>query len=534
MEFFDARQADPEQTVTADICIVGAGAAGIALAREFIGTPFRVALVESGDRVFRHRTQFLYKGENKGIANYPITHSRFRMFGGSTTRWGGQCRPLTPLDFERRDAIPHSGWPFDADHLQPYYDRAQTVCHLGTRDYAPDSWLDRTANRLSVPSESLETRIFQFSHPTDFGQTNCDALGAAANVEVWLNANVVKVDSCEPARSVSGIRAASFNGKQLTFKAQFFVLACGGIETPRLLLSSRDGNPKGLGNSHDLVGRFFMDHPYFLTGYFDPADPALSRNDFTIEDYDRVGSEQKALAALAVKESLLRDRGVNGAALYFERRPDYKTQPAYFSPPGRSFTHLMNIVTHSDVPDRHFWRHLRTVLLGIDTVGGNLYRQAKEKTKPCPRLGLRTILETTPNPDSRVTLTDRRDFFGMQRVSVDWRINSRDLEGADLLFELIRKEFSRLGLGRLVEDRALNTDGWPQSMTGGKHHMGTTRMHDDRKQGVVDPTCRLHETENLFIAGSSLFPTGGYVNPTLTIVALAIRLADHLKTKLAR
>lgn len=534
MAFFDAREAEQGQTIDADVCIVGAGAAGITLAQQFIGTSCRVVLVESGDRVFRHRPQFLYRGENKGVANFPTTHSRFRMFGGSTTRWGGQCRPLTPLDFERRDEIPYSGWPFSADHLSPYYERAQSICSLSPHGYAPEAWSQRVGNPLSVTGDLLETRIFQFSHPTDFGQVYSDPLQAAGNVEVWLNANILSIDSCETGRRVTALQAASFNGKRVTFRARYFILACGGIENPRILLASRDSNPRGLGNGHDLVGRFFMDHPYFLTGYYSPSAPAFSRNFFTIEDYDRMGSEQKVLAALAVKENLLRERGVNGAAIFFERRPDYKTQPSYFTLPGRSFTHMMNILTHNDVPNRDFGRHLWRIMQGVDVVGRNLFRQVKERTKPCPRLGLRTILETTPNPDSRVTLTDRRDSLGMQRVCVDWRLNDRDLEGAKLLFSFVRKEFARLELGHLVEDHSVDAAGWPQSMTGGKHHMGTTRMHRDPKQGVVDPDCRLHETENLYIAGSSVFPTGGYVNPTLTIVALAVRLADHLKTELAR
>jgi len=532
MGFFDTRQLDHGAPIDADVCIVGAGAAGITLARELIGARCRVALLESGDLVFRHRAQFLYRGENRGVDNFPTTHSRFRMFGGSTTRWAGQCRPLTPLDFERRDTIPYSGWPFGFDHLAPFYRRAQPVCNLPSDDFDPLSWSRREGNSLSVPSDRLDSKVFQFSYPRDFGRSYRQELEAAPNIDVYLNANVIQIETGDGGDSVTGVRVATFNKKQIRFVAPFFVLACGGIENPRLLLASRDANPNGLGNRFDLVGRFFMDHPYFLSGYYDPASPALSRNFYTIDSYDRVGREQKAHAALALKEPLLRKSGVNGAALYFVRRPRYKMLPAYFSPAGRSFTHMMDIMSHSDVPNRRFGQHLCNILRGLDVIALNLSRQALEPFRPRPLLGLRTILEATPNPDSRVTLTQRRDPFGLPRVSVDWRLNRRDLDGFKELLSTIRAEFDRLGLGRLVEDDAVDEAGWPQSMTGGKHHIGTTRMHVDPREGVVDPNCRVHGMSNLYIAGSSVFPTSGCVNPTLTIVALTIRLADHLKQKL--
>ena len=533
MGFVDTRQLDHGTAVEADLCIVGAGAAGIALAREFIGSRRRVVLVESGDLVFRQRTQRLYAGENRGVDNHPTTQSRFRMFGGSTTRWAGQCRPLRPLDFERRAAIPHSGWPFGFEALAPYYRRAQPVCNLPSCDYDPEFWSRREKNPLSRPSDPLDSLVFQFSDPKDFGRIYRDELAAAPNIEVYLNANVIRIESDAAGREVTGLQAATFNGKRIGFGARAFVLACGGIENPRLLLASRDADPAGLGNRFDLVGRFFMDHPYFLNGYYEPADPKLARNFYTIEDYDRVGREQKINAAFCLKESVLRETGLNGAALYFVRRPRYKTLPAYFSPAGRSFIHMVNVAGRKVEPDRRFGRHLSNIARGLDVVALNLGRQALESLRPRPLLGLRTILEATPNPDSRVTLTPQRDPFGLPRVAVDWRLNRSDLEGFRRLMSALREAFARLGLGRLVEDEAVDAAGWPQSMSGGKHHMGTTRMHDDPKKGVVDAACRVHGMGNLYVAGSSLFPTGGSVNPTLTIVALAIRLADRLKQDLA-
>jgi choline dehydrogenase-like flavoprotein len=167
--FRDARTLEDGAALEADLCIVGAGAAGITIAREFVDHPVRVVLIESGGRTFAHRPQFLYRGENVGTANYPTTHSRFRMFGGSTTRWGGQCRPLDPIDFEARPWIAHSGWPFPYAHLEPWYRRACEVCNLGPWSWQPEVFAGGPPP-LPVSGPKLETRIFRFSHPRDFGR----------------------------------------------------------------------------------------------------------------------------------------------------------------------------------------------------------------------------------------------------------------------------------------------------------------------------------------------------------------------------
>lgn len=532
MSFIDMQEMQDGSAIAADLCIVGGGAAGIALAQEFAGQSARVVLLESGGLKFRHRPQFLYLGENTGIDNYPTTHSRFRMFGGSTTRWGGQCRPFSRLDFEKRDGVPHSGWPFGFDHLEPYYRRAQAVCNLGPCNYDPGFWQHGSDNRLTVTSDLLEPVIYQFSHPSDFGKVYYDVLETARNVDVYLNANVTDISTNANAAQVTSVSASSFNKRRVCFTATNYILACGGIENPRLLLASDTVAPEGLGNDHDLVGRFFMDHPYFLTGWYEPSDPVLDRNFYTIEGYEKVGEEQKFHAAFTIREAVLRDKGINGAALYFVRRPRYKTLSDYYLPSGKSFIHLINLINHSDVPNRKFGKHVLNVLRRPDTIARTLGRQVLELARPRALLALRSVLEPTPNPDSRVMLIAKHDHFGMRRVRVDWRLNSTDRLGLDYLLLSLRKEIERLKLGRLVEDQTADAQNWPISMTGGKHHMGTTRMHASPKLGVVDADCRVHSIANLYVAGSSVFPTGGFANPTLTIVALAIRLADHLKTRL--
>ncbi len=527
--FHDARQLQAGAEIQADVCIVGAGAAGIAIARELIGGRERVALLTSGGLEFARGPQKLYAGDNVGRVGYTPYRSRVRMFGGSTTRWAGHCRPLERLDFERRDWVPHSGWPFSRDQLEPDYRRAQEVCRLGPYDYEPPTWSASGRQPLTVDPHTLDLRIYQFGHPTDFGKIYKGELEAARNVDVWLHADVLEIEVDGDVRRVTGLRVATSHGRCARFVADRYVLACGGLENPRLLLASNRVARGGLGNRHDLVGRFYTDHAFAFTGWFEPARPDLDRSLNVIEDYQRVGFEQRAHAAIALPERTIRAEGLNDCAVYFVRRPNYKIQPTYFTHGVKSLTQLADVLKGHDLVDRSVSRHLLNVAVGLPAVGTTFARRLTEVVRPRPRLALKTVVETTPNPDSRVTLGERRDALGVPRVRVDWRINAGDLRGFSRLYDVMRAELARLDLGRLVEDPAVDSEGWPVSFSSGMHHMGTTRMHDDPRQGVVDANCRVHDLANLYVAGGSVFPTGGVANPTLTIVALAIRLADHLK-----
>jgi choline dehydrogenase-like flavoprotein len=193
-------------------------------------------VLESGDFAFHHRPQLLYLGANVGLPSYSPARSRFRLFGGSTTRWGKQCRPLDALDFEARPGIDASGWPLTAAELEPYYRRAQGVCALGPFDYGHSSWLADGPDHLRVATERLDSRIFQFSHPGDFGAMYRAELAAARNVDVYLNANVVDIDRA--GDRATGVRVATFNGRRMAVRAGAIVLACGGIENARLLLAA--------------------------------------------------------------------------------------------------------------------------------------------------------------------------------------------------------------------------------------------------------------------------------------------------------
>lgn len=530
--FHDAREMEDGSEVRADLCIVGAGPAGIAIAREFIDSPLRLALLVGGGIGADRRSQKLYSGDNIGTDNYSPYSSRARGFGGSSARWGGMSRPFERLDFEKRPCVSHSGWPLSAEDLSPFYERAHEVCHLGPYDYSSSRWASLERASLPLDRSKVDLRIYQFAHPLDFGKIYGDELASARNIDIYFHAHATQLEVDADARRMTGVRANASDGRALRFVADRFVLACGGLENPRLLLASNEVVSAGLGNTNDLVGRFFIDHPYFYNGWFEASSSAPNHALHVIEDYDRMGSDRLAVAAFALPEDTLEREQLNGAVLYFILRPRYTTLADYVGRGRRSLNKLRDgLVGYDELT--HAGRRIREVVGGLGGVGRSLAHQAAHLARPQTRLALRSTLEATPNPRSRVTLGRKRDSFGMPRIELDWRINPGDRRGLDRLLEAVQLELAGIGAGRLVLDHAEDDAGWPLSMSGGLHHMGTTRMHQDPKHGVVDADCRVHDLPNLYVAGSSVFPTGGVANPTLTIVALALRLADHLKTRSA-
>lgn len=517
----------PDGELVVDVVIVGSGAAGIAVALELAGTPRRVLLVEGGDLEHRHRSQFHYLGENIGRRNYATSFSRLRRFGGSTTRWGGQCRPLDDEDFAPQPHIEDSGWPVDAATMRPYYARAQRICQLDRYDYDPATWLGARGALPGMQAAGLRTCIYQFSHPTDLGVAHRAELDAAMNLQVLTNTTLVALHTTPAGNRIARLDFATGNRGALRVRAGEVVLACGGIENARLLLACAPRQPQGLGNDHDLVGRYFMDHPYVFPGYLESAASAF--DPYVIEGYEQVGSVQRFHAALTLTPALRMAEGLNGAALYLVRRPRHKALGTYVSPGGVALNHLVEVLQHRDHPDGRLAGDLAAMLRDAPNVLRGTWGRLRALHRPDLVPALRVALEGTPVRDSRVLLGRQRDRFGIPRVRVDWRLADADRRGFERLMQVLGAALAAQRLGRLVLHGARDDDGWPAGMTGGKHHMGTTRMHADPRQGVVDAHCRVHGVGNLHIAGSSVFVTGGFANPTLTLVALAIRLADRLR-----
>lgn len=500
--FINSRELDPGRRIETDICIIGAGAAGITIAREFIGTSTQVTLLESGGLEPEEQTQALYDGDNIGLPSFDLHINRLRYFGGTTNHWAGHCRPLDAIDFRQRDWIPHSGWPLSREELDPYYRRAQPVVGLGPYEYENlDFWQNELKlPELTVDENRLITAVYNQSPPTRFGKKYRQELEKAKNINVYLHANVLEIEVNDTARQVSGLRVSAIGGPEFSVSAKTYILATGGMENARILLLSNTTVPAGLGNDNGLVGRFFMDHILLRPG----VDVSLSNPDvnLTLYQYRHRIKGGNMFAILASPQKLLEKEKLTNFRIHLMKASKIKRMPM-----GRIFPKL-------------------------DGTHGSLENSPAIKDNT-DHVDLHLVLEPVPNPDSRITLSDKKDVFGQQKINVNWQFTDRDLGHAYRAMELAALEFGRMGIGRAYGSLFVHKDRWPQNLEAGRHHCGTTRMTDNPKTGVADKNCKVNNISNLYLTGSSLFPTIGYANPTLTIVALALRLADHIKGQAA-
>jgi choline dehydrogenase-like flavoprotein len=481
--FVDGNKLEKGKNLHSDVCIVGGGAAGITLALLLSHNNLSVDLLESGWFEDRKDTRDLYKGDNVGLDYYPLHVARQRFLGGTTNHWGGWCRPLDPMDFERRSWVPYSGWPLSSEDLEPFYDATSGMLRLLGQGFDVDYWNEAFGKPFSISEESFATRIFRHSPPVRFGEDYHERLAGAENLRVILGANVHKIRLSESRETVNHVAIKTLKGNAFSSSAKQFVLASGGIENARILLASREQQEEGLGNQNDLVGRFFADHPSVFFGSY------LVNSD--IERFRRWGT---------------RTMRVNGNA-----------NPRAVMTPALGFT--QDYTKKNEMPNM-----------------GVLFKTEIKGKRPFPIITKRAddglilrafgTVEAYPNPDSRVMLAEDNDDLGVPRAKLDFRLDPDFWERSEAMVNNFMAMYSSAGFGRGKFDSIKRVD--PDMHEYGFHHMGTTRMSDNPKRGVVDNDCRVHGIQNLYIAGSSVFPTFGVAQPTFTIVALAFRLSKKL------
>jgi choline dehydrogenase-like flavoprotein len=523
-----------ELNLETDVCIVGGGIAGITCARDLCGRGYNIILLEGGGTEYERESQELFAGQNAGMTYYPLEHSRLRFFGGSTTVWGGRCALMEELDFDRREWVAGSGWPLSRADLMPWYEQAHRQLELGPVVYDERLWSELGLAPPAFTAQTLTTRFWRFDEARfRFNLDGCNDLVRAPDVRVILHGNVVHIQAAANARRVELVRVRSLDGGRATVRARFFVLAAGGIENPRLLLAANDVEPRGIGNAHDQVGRCFMEHPHGRAGII--TGPGIYRLWALLRK--RYPRRTDPLAPIIVPTpELQRREGIlnTGLTLKLHQVP-LKGLPLdkrlYFH-----FKHNLIQATRGGLRIWGAWRDVRSWL------GRYLLPAVNRLRALGGGVGLSAIIraEQSPNPESRIVLAERRDALGLPQAQLNWQLTELDKRTVIVLARVLGSELERLGIGRLEPSAWLAEDSlaWPVDRSvsnhyiGGYHHMGTTRMSTDPKQGVVDPDCRVHGYGNLYVAGSSVFPTGGWANPNLTIFALTHRLAAHLKKRL--
>lgn len=554
----DSRNLPTDKVIETEVCIVGAGPAGITLAREFIEQNFRVCLLESGNFEFDQETQSLCEGETVGD-NFPsLNEMRRRQYGGLANAWGIDIynqqtglrhTPLDEIDFEKRDWLPYSGWCFNKSHLNPFYERAQAVCKLGSFAYEVEAWEDTQSPRLPFKGDNVTTSMFQFGPRDIFTKEYREKINRSPNVTTYLNANVVEIETDETSKTVTRVRVACLQGNKFWVAAKVFILATGGIENARLLLLSNRIQKTGLGNQNDLVGRFFMDHPLIRSGTILPNNRQIF-NSTALYDLRRVNNIPVMGKITLAPEVMNREKLLNMSALLFPRNNEFLTAifPKHneFRTAGKTSLKILLAASRGKIPE-DVPKHLRNVIKDFDSLFVQWYEKhfkkqsifsnlsqggwsyLKDKDHKFTMFEVISQTEQAPDPNNRVMLSSHFDKLGCLKAQLNWRWTETDITSIKTSQAILAQEVARAGLGQFQ----IESDGeLPQVLSiSTHHHIGTTRMHDDPKQGVVDANCQVHGISNLFIAGSSVFPTGGFANPTLTIVALAIRLADHVKAR---
>jgi len=522
-----AREA-PE-AVTADVAIVGSGAAGQAAARRLLARGCSVVLIESGGLDHDVATADFNHGEVIGQDYHPLDHSRLRFFGGTTAIWGGRVAEYDPIDFEQRDWVPHSGWPFGHADIFNYLGEARKL--LGV-DGVDTSRLPRPYQLQRLSSDELAVRWWSFDPIFDrFTIGRAPDLDSDPRCTLLLHATVREVVLADDASSVERLDVRTPSGRSVDIRARHFLLAAGGIENPRILLASNSAASAGIGNSYDQVGRFFMEHPHARGGRI------VGRADWRwLASFAKrkIGGVEVS-PAITPAEALQRREGLLNSALTIAVRPP---EGGTHSLPRRAYLH----VKHRTAPTRHgrsFWKFTKFLVRGYTGLTGPFHPWLMKQFSGLD-LALVVRAEQAPNPDSRVMLSSEKDAVGMPRVRLDWRLSPIDVDSVAGLVNALGRESRRLGLGSVEpagwlsspDKRWVSDDLVSAHPIGGFHHMGTTRMGSDPRRSVTDGWGRVHGLPNLHIAGSSLFPTAGWANPTLTILALALRTADRIAEEL--
>jgi choline dehydrogenase-like flavoprotein len=529
--FIDSRGVEERAVLEATVCIIGAGVAGITFALEMDKLGVATCVLESGGYKPDDDTRDLYRGENVGIPYTFADGSRSRFLGGSSNCWGGWCRPLDPWDFEKRDWVQDSGWPFGLEELQPYYARTHALLQLGPENFDPAYWEAaihrRDVRRHPLPSGNVRDTVSQFSPPVRFGKRYRSELLRSRHVRVLLHANALDIETDASAQHVTRIQAGTLSGRRFAVAAKVFVLATGGIENARLLLAANRVRATGLGNGHDLVGRYFMDHPRVMSGSIRFAR-AWSRNKLYDIKYHYQNDAVKARgqhisSQFALTQAVLEREKLLNARVWF-----YSVFYGENTAGAEALIRCKQALLKKDQPGWSLRRDLLTMALHPLEAGCFGAARLFQPHALITDVKFQTIVEAEPNRHSRVTLSAERDRLGMPRVKVDWQLTELVKRTFDRTNALLAEELQRAGVAQVTLDAPLEGRPWPAQLEGTWHHMGTTRMHDSPHYGVVDRDCKVHDMANLYVAGSSVFPTVGANFPTITITALTLRLAEHI------
>lgn len=510
---------DHDEVIDADVCIVGAGPAGLSLADELLGGPHRVVVLESGSKVPDESETDLTGGEVVGYPYHPLHESRIRAVGGTWHGWHEyfRTRPLDPVDFEPRPWVPGSGWPLSPADLDPCFDRATRLLDLGGPGWGPEASPAHAGRTPLADGEDLDEVVFRYSNTVDYF-AHRHRIEGSANVILVESATALEIDVDDGDTAVRGVVASMGGAHRFRVPARAVVVAAGGIESARLLMLGADG--AGIGEGREHLGRYFMEHPRVRIGVVRGPDHE------SLRFFDRLeGDDGVVRGAVVPTVTAMRRHGLlNGMALVtamprWEASEELRSLGAVGAAL-EGHAGAESVAGHLLALGRHPIAAIRA---------GHHHRHPSPEEEEVHMLSF--TVEQPPRPASRIVLGDRLDRFGQPMVRLHWQVGDEERRTVRFMGEAIDRALRAAGVGRLD---GLLGDEHPQRVFFGEwHHIGTTRMSANPAEGVVDADLGVHGLDNLFVLGSSVFPTSGYANPTLTIVALALRLAGRLEERLA-
>jgi choline dehydrogenase-like flavoprotein len=526
-----------------DVVVVGSGAAGLSVAQALRKSNCRVLVIEAGEARPTRGGQDDYIGELAPGCTHPPPHLyRMRALGGTTRIWGGRCIPFDPIDFEARSWVAHSGWPIPFRALSTYYREALEVAEAGDFEFDPSS-VTNTGPTLvpGLVGSVVRTTLERFSRPTDLWKKFGPELAKSRKVDVLSSALVTRVLVDDYGSTVVGLSVMTRSGRRRVAKGRLYVLAGGGFETTRLMLASNLEGEPGAGGG-EALGRYYTTHICSTAGVL-TGNPQRGRILYGYERdragiyvRRRLGFTQDAQRKFQLSNTTFRTHLPNPgdpshrsailSAMYLTKSLLPREYAAKMS---EGETGLAGYAAHA--------RNLLRQPFALGKFATMWMRRRVLASRKLPSVALpsdkeRYVLEfqaeQIPDADNRVTLGSSLDRFGARRLVLDWRVRSADVDSLLRSYSALSDVLEETGAGHLAYEPEVLADRACRLGAAGGHHMGTTRMSDDDKLGVVDGDCKVHGISNLFIAGASVFPTAGQANPTLTVIALALRLADRL------
>jgi choline dehydrogenase-like flavoprotein len=522
MSIEDAADVPDGTTLAADLCVVGAGPAGLAIAVELDGAPLDVLVLEAGGFDPDPDEDPIAGVEVVGLPLRDPAPRRRRGFGGTTQTWYGRLARYDDLDFEPRPWVRASGWPIRSADVFAFEPRALRFFGAPPAPFSDTRAVPDAAGRLWA--EGLAPALHVWPRDTRTARLHHARLARSANVRALLHAHATRLLAAHDGGTIAGLTARGPLGRTIRVAARAWVLAGGAWENPRLLLLSRDADGVAVGNRQDCVGRYYMNHPRTegsarLVGARRPGYPSIVR---ALTEHRAASGTRVHVAVRVSSERQRREELLNACAFFYPVGTPARVNAA------EAWRSVVAAVRRRDV--RAALARTGAAARGLPVLAAVAAARAVGRDALVDHLILVDQGEQPPDPESRITLGERRDGLGDPLPRLDWRVHPATTRSRRRLHELVAARVAASGVGRF--ESTLLASGEDPPYFDAAHPMGTTRMSDAPARGVVDADCRVHGVANLYVAGSSVFPTGGQSPPTLTIVCLALRLADRLRCAL--